>query len=104
MDCCVASIWNAAEESTKYDNPRPLFRSPFVIMTNTTQNAEVQNLSGTIIAIGAKSDDGDYPTTIRLEDGRYEKVWHGDRLQRGSSIQLDLVTWANGWVDKYIVG
>ncbi len=69
-----------------------------------SNDTKVQNLSGTIIAIGTKSDDGDYPTTIRLEDGSYEKVWHSDRLQRGASVQIDLVTWDNGWVDKYIVG
>ena len=102
-DCCVASIWNAAEATTKYDNPRPLFRSPFVIMKDKITEPEVQNLSGAIIAIGPKSDDGEYPHTLRLETGSYEKVWQDNKLQRGQEVQLDLVRWPNGWVDKYIV-
>lgn len=103
MDCCDAYDWNDAEAPTNHGIPRPLFRSPFVLMTNKTTEPEVQNLSGTIIAIGSKSDDGEYPHTLRLENGSYEKVWQDNKLQRGQEVQLDLVRWPNGWVDKYIV-
>ena len=72
-------------------------------MKDKITEPEVQNLSGTIIAIGTKSDDGDYPHTIRLETGSYEKVWQDNKLQRGQEVQVDLVRWPNGWVDKYMV-
>ena len=103
MGCCLCSDWNGAKAPTNHANARPLFRSPFVIMTNKTTEPEVQNLSGTIIAIGPKSDDGEYPHTLRLETGSYEKVWQYNKLQRGQEVQLDLVRWPNGWVYKYIV-
>jgi hypothetical protein len=64
--------------------------------------AKPQSHNAEVVACGAKSDNADYPLTVRLENGEYMKVWHDSALKRGTSVTVDLVTWENGWTDKFI--
>jgi hypothetical protein len=69
----------------------------------TKSEVQVTQYQGDVVACGAKSTEGEYPTTVRTESGEYMKVWHDTALKRGTSITVDKVIWENGWVDTYIV-
>lgn len=70
---------------------------------DTKSDVKVTQSQGSVIAVGAKSADGDYPTTVRTQDGDYMKAWHDVALKRGTSVTVDEVIWENGWKDTYIV-
>jgi|TARA_R110000796_G_scaffold28593_7_gene78058 hypothetical protein len=68
-----------------------------------TSDTSVAHYEADIVAVGPQSADKDYPYTIRTKDGEYFKVWHDQAIRRGTAVTVDVVTWANGWQDTFLV-